>query len=83
MLRLAEEKLARKRKEEEEAWEPFIPETPSPILQCLYTDTPGRFWLSLVRVYCDCPHTHTCTGISYSSFVCWLTCKQLVDSTVQ
>ena len=49
----AEEKLARKRKEEDEAWEPFIPETPSPILQCLYTDTPGRFWLSMVCCLCD------------------------------
>ena len=48
----AEEKLARKRKEEEEAWETFIPETLSPVLQCLYTDTPGHFWLSMV-CFCE------------------------------
>jgi len=40
--------MTEEEKEPEPEWEPYIPETPSPILTGFYSDKPGTIWLSMV-----------------------------------
>jgi len=35
--------------EEQEIWEPYYPEEPSPITCGFYDTTEGQFWITLVR----------------------------------
>ena len=37
----------KKETEEKDGWEPYVPDTPSPILQAMYSKTENHFWLSM------------------------------------